>query len=913
MNAVYGFTQMLLKLVEETDADHIAVIFDRARKTFRSDIYPEYKAHRPPPPDDLVPQFELVRQATRAMNIPAVDMDGFEADDLIATYARQGAEMGAEVTIVSTDKDLMQMVGGKIKMFDAMKNKSIGPAEVEEKFGVGPDKVIDIQALAGDSSDNVPGVQGIGIKTAAILINEYGDLDGVLENAGKIKQPKRREALIEQADLARISRDLVTLRQDVPVESNIEDFAVRKIEPDKLLIFLQEQGFKSLVTRIESQTGVTAPEPGPMEQTATADQKSGDANPSAVNSGAIKAAAVSETVYELVQDEAALHKWIAAACADGVLAVDTETTSLDSMEANLVGISLCTVPGHACYIPIAHAAPEEQASLDLGETDDSKTKNNRTIKQISLKSVVKVLKPLLESPSVLKIGHNIKYDQKILHRYGIDVTPVDDTMILSYVLEGAKHGHGMDELSLLYLDHQTIKFKDVAGSGKSQVTFDRVPLDKALNYAAEDADITRRLFQVLKPRLVTDQVTTIYETLERPLIYVLRDMETTGIRVDSAFLKTLSADFARRLGDLEIAIHKLAGKEFNIGSPKQLGEVLFEEMGLTGGKKTKTGAYGTGADVLEGLAAEGHELPEQVLAWRQLAKLKSTYTDTLVDQINPETGRVHTNYGQAIASTGRLSSNDPNLQNIPIRTEEGRKIRQAFIPSEGHVLVSADYSQIELRLLAHVADIDALKRAFHDGMDIHALTASQVFGVPVEGMDPMIRRQAKAINFGIIYGISAFGLARQLSISRGEASDYIQAYFEKYPGIRDFMEHAKETAREKGYVTTLYGRKCFVPGINDKNPNRRNFMERAAINAPIQGGAADIIKRAMIQLPRALKTSKLSAKMLLQVHDELIFDVPKKELEDTVEVVKNIMERAADLSVPIVVDTGHGKNWDEAH
>ena len=816
--------------------------------------------------------------------------------------------MGAEVTIVSTDKDLMQMVGGKIKMFDAMKNKSIGPAEVEEKFGVGPDKVIDIQALAGDSSDNVPGVQGIGIKTAAILINEYGDLDGVLENASKIKQPKRREALIEQADLARISRDLVTLRQDVPVESNIKDFAARKIEPDKLLIFLQEQGFKSLVTRIESQTGVTAPEPGPMEQTATADQKSGDANPSAVNSGAIKAAAVSETVYELVQDEAALHKWIAAACADGVLAVDTETTSLDSMEANLVGISLCTVPGHACYIPITHAAPEEQASLDLGETDDSKTKNNRTIKQISLKSAVKVLKPLLESPSVLKIGHNIKYDQKILHRYGIDVTPVDDTMILSYVLEGAKHGHGMDELSLLYLDHQTIKFKDVAGSGKSQVTFDRVPLDKALNYAAEDADITRRLFQVLKPRLVTDQVTTIYETLERPLIYVLRDMEATGIRVDSAFLKTLSADFARRLGDLEIAIHKLAGKEFNIGSPKQLGEVLFEEMGLTGGKKTKTGAYGTGADVLEGLAAEGHELPEQVLAWRQLAKLKSTYTDTLVDQINPETGRVHTNYGQAIASTGRLSSNDPNLQNIPIRTEEGRKIRQAFIPSEGHVLVSADYSQIELRLLAHVAGIDALKRAFHDGMDIHALTASQVFGVPVEGMDPMIRRQAKAINFGIIYGISAFGLARQLSISRGEASDYIQAYFEKYPGIRDFMEHAKKTAREKGYVTTLYGRKCFVPGINDKNPNRRNFMERAAINAPIQGGAADIIKRAMIQLPQALKTSKLSAKMLLQVHDELIFDVPKKELENTVEVVKNIMESAADLSVPIVVDTGHGKN-----
>ena len=914
VNAVYGFTQMLLKLVEDTDADHIAVIFDRARKTFRSDIYPEYKAHRPPPPDDLIPQFDLVRQATRAMNIPAVDMDGFEADDLIATYARQGAEMGAEVTIVSTDKDLMQMVGGKIKMFDAMKNKRIGPAEVEEKFGVGPDKVIDIQALAGDSADNVPGVQGIGVKTAAILINEYGDLDGVLENAGSIKQPKRREALMEQADLARISRDLVTLRQDVPVESNIEDFAVREIEPDKLLTFLQEQGFKSLVTRIESQTGVEAPDAEPVvAQTAAEDQKAGASTHPAGGTAAITAPAVPETVYELVQDEVALNTWVDAANADGVLAVDTETTSLDSMEAALVGISLCTAPGHACYIPVAHVVPEEQTSLDLGETDASTTKSNGTIKQIALKNVVKLLKPMLESPSVIKIGHNIKYDQKIFHRYGIDVAPVDDTMILSYVLEGARHGHGMDELSLLHLDHKTIKFKDVAGSGKSQVTFDKVPLNKALTYAAEDADITRRLFHVLKPRLVRDKLTTVYESLERPLISVLREMETTGIRVDAAFLKTLSADFARRLGDLEIAIHKLAGKEFNIASPKQLGEILFDEMGLTGGKKTKTGAYGTGADVLEGLAAEGHELPEQVLGWRQLAKLKSTYTDTLVDQINPETGRVHTNYGQAIASTGRLSSNDPNLQNIPIRTEEGRKIRQAFVPSEGRVLVSADYSQIELRLLAHVAGIDTLKQAFHDSMDIHALTASQVFGIPVEGMDPMIRRQAKAINFGIIYGISAFGLARQLSIPRGEASNYIQAYFEKYPGIRDFMESAKETARENGYVTTLYGRKCFVPGIHDKNPNRRNFMERAAINAPIQGGAADIIKRAMIQLPRALTTAKLSAKMLLQVHDELIFDVPEKELDDTVTVVKDVMESAADLSVPLVVDTGHGQNWDEAH
>jgi len=914
VNAVYGFTQMLLKLVDDTNADHIAVIFDRARKTFRSDIYPEYKAHRPPPPDDLIPQFDLVREATRAMNIPAVDMEGFEADDLIATYAKQGAEMGAEVTIVSTDKDLMQMVGGNIKMFDAMKNKEIGPAEVEEKFGVGPDKVIDIQALAGDSADNVPGVQGIGVKTAALLINEYGDLDGVLENAENIKQPKRREALIEQADLARISRDLVTLKQDVPVEVDLADFAVKDIEPETLLGFLQEQGFKSLITRIESKTGVKAPEaetPEPAKGSEKSDAPS--AKQSGANAAIAGAPAVSETSYELVQDEAALKAWIEAAEAKGYLAVDTETTSLDSMEADLVGISLSTEPGKACYIPVAHVAPNEQTSLDLDEPDTETKKGNGKIKQIDLKKAVKLLKPLLESPAILKIGHNIKYDREVFHRYGVDVAPVDDTMILSYVLEGSQHGHGMDELSLLHLDHQTIKFKDVAGSGKSQITFDKVPLDKALDYAAEDADITCRLFHVLKPRLVTEKLTTIYESMDRPLIDVLTEMETEGIKVDAGFLKDLSADFAKRLGDLEVDIHKLAGKEFNIASPKQLGEILFDEMGLEGGKKTKTGAYATGAEVLEGLAAEGHELPERVLDWRQLAKLKSTYTDTLVEQINPETDRVHTNYGQAIASTGRLSSNDPNLQNIPVRTEEGRKIRQAFVPSKGNVLLSADYSQIELRLLAHVADIDTLKQAFHDGMDIHALTASQVFDTPVEGMDPMVRRQAKAINFGIIYGISAFGLARQLSIPRGEASNYIKAYFEKYPGIRDYMENAKETAREHGYVTTLYGRKCFVPGIHDKNPNRRNFMERAAINAPIQGGAADIIKRAMIRLPEALKTAKLNAKMLLQVHDELIFDVPKKELDDTVALVTKVMESASELSVPLVVDTGHGQNWDEAH
>ncbi len=913
-NAVYGFTQMLLKLVDDTDADHIAVIFDRARKTFRSDIYKDYKAHRPPPPDDLIPQFELVREATRAMNIPAVDMEGYEADDLIATYAKQAAEAGANVTVVSTDKDLMQVVGPKIKMFDAMKNREIGPDQVVEKFGVGPERVIDVQALAGDSSDNVPGVAGIGVKTAALLIDEYGDLDGVLANAENVKQPKRREALIEQADLARISRELVTLKDDVPVEVPLEDFAVKEIEPDVLLSFLQEQAFKSLVTRLESKLGVKAPEAeAPKEKAKPKKEKSAESkmDPAAFH---IAAAFPETTEYELVQDKKSLQAWIDEAEAVGMLAVDTETTSLDAMQADLVGISMSVHPGKACYIPVAHTAPEEQTTLDLGLDDaPAADKGNGAIKQIKRDEAVKLIKPLLENPSVLKIFHNTKYDAKIFGQYDIDVSPVDDTMLISYAIEGGLHKHNMDDLAQLHLDHQTIKFKDVAGSGKSQVTFDKVALDAALDYAAEDADITLRLHKLLKPRLALEHMVGIYESMERPLIKVLTDMERTGIQVDAKVLKKLSADFAKRLAELEIEIHELVGHEFNINSPKQLGEILFDEMGIEGGKKTKTGAYQTGADILEGLAAEGHELPVKVLEFRQLAKLKSTYTDSLIEEINPKTGRVHTNYGQAIASTGRLSSNDPNLQNIPIRTEEGRKIRTAFVPSKGNVLLSADYSQIELRLLAHVADIDVLKQAFHDGVDIHALTASQVFDVPVEGMDPMIRRQAKAINFGIIYGISAFGLARQLDISRGDAAKYIAAYFDRYPGIQTYMDDTKASAAELGYVTTLYGRKCYVPGINDKNGAMRSFAERAAINAPIQGGAADIIKRAMLRLPDALTDAGLKAKMLLQVHDELIFDVPKKELEKTSELVKTVMETVAHLDVPLVVDTGFGNNWDEAH
>ena len=890
-NAVFGFTKMLMKLVEDTEADYVAVIFDRARKTFRNDIYPEYKAHRPPPPEDLIPQFDLVRKATEALNVASIDMEGFEADDLIATYARQARERGAEVTIVSSDKDLMQLVDETTVLFDAMKNREIGPDQVVEKFGVPPEKVIDVQALAGDSTDNVPGVQGIGVKTAAQLIEEYGDLDTLLERAEEIKQPKRRQNLMEQADMARVSRDLVTLKTDVPTERPIDDLRKKAPEPDTLLTFLRDLGFKSLVTTVESRLGVTG---------------GGTAEGSAQQPAAVLA-----PEYDLVQTMDQLKPWIDAAYKTGIIAVDTETDALDAMGAGLVGISLSAEAGRACYIPLAHVSAAPQGQLDLGGDGDGSAES--APEQIPMEQALAALKPMLEDPSVLKVGQNIKYDIQVLGRYGVEVGPVDDTMLLSYVLDGGLHGHGMDDLARDFLDVDTIKFKDVTGTGKSQVSFDKVPLDKALDYAAEDADITLRLHSLFKPRLVEEHMVTVYETLERPLIPILRDMERLGIKVDATVLKGLSDDFAVRMGDLEGDIHKLAGHEFNIGSPKQLGEILFDEMGLEGGKKTKTGAYATGAEVLEELAAQGHDLPQKVLDWRQLSKLKSTYTDTLVGQINPKTGRVHTNYSQAVATTGRLASSDPNLQNIPIRSEEGRKIRTAFVPEKGYTLMSADYSQIELRLLAHVADIAALKQAFHDGLDIHALTASQVFGIPVEGMDPMVRRRAKAINFGIIYGISAFGLARQLGISRGEAGEYIDAYFEQYPGIKDYMERTKEQAKKEGFVSTTFGRKCHVRGINDRNPNMRGFAERAAINAPIQGGAADIIKRAMIRLPLALEEAGLGARMLLQVHDELIFEVPDDQVEETQKAVTEVMSKAAQLSVPLDVDVGTGANWDEAH
>ena len=887
VNAVYGFTNMLMKLLQDTDADHIAVIFDAARKTFRSDIYPAYKAQRPPPPEDLVPQFDLIKSLVEAFNVPSVQMEGYEADDLIATYARLARERGADVTIVSSDKDLMQLVTDKVTMLDTMKNVEIGPDGVVAKFGVGPDKVVEVQALAGDSVDNVPGVPGIGIKTAAQLINEYGDLETLLARADEIKQPKRRQNLLEFAEQARVSRQLVQLMDDVPIERDLDSFALQDLDPLRLTVFLREQGFKSVVAKIESRHGVAPAE-----------------------SGAPKKA----TEYELVQDEAALARWIAAAMRAGQVAFDTETTGLDAMCAELVGVSMSVEPGHACYVPLAHKSAKEQGAFDLGDGggagEDAPT-------QVPRERALELLKPMLEDPSVLKIGHNIKYDALLLLRYGIAIAPVDDTMLLSFVLDGGVHGHGMDELAELHFGHTCISFKDVAGTGRNQITFDYVPLKTACDYAAEDADITLQLHRLLKPRLVEDRMTTLYETIERPLVPVVSRMEREGVLVDPEALRGLSRDFATRMAALEIEIHELAGEKFNIGSPKQLGEILFDKMSLPGGKKTKTGAYSTDARVLDDLAAEGHDLPVRIVSWRQLSKLKSTYADSLVEQINPETGRIHTSYSMTGAQTGRMSSTDPNLQNIPIRTEEGRRIRQTFIAATGNKLLSLDYSQIELRVLAHIAGIDALVQAFRDGLDIHAMTASEMFGVPIEGMDPIVRRNAKAINFGIIYGISPFGLARQLSIPQGEAKSYIEAYFERFPGIKDYMESAREECRTNGFVTTLFGRRIHLPMINDKNPMRRNYAERQAINAPVQGSAADIIKRAMIRVPAALRAANLDALMLLQVHDELLFEVPESQMDETVRVVGAVMENAAlpglTLSVPLVVDAGFGDNWDEAH
>ncbi|MBM1220289.1 DNA polymerase I [Ponticoccus sp. SC2-23] len=896
VGAVSGFCNMLQRYVEGNNgadaATHVAVIFDKGSHTFRNDMYDQYKANRDEMPEDLRPQIPLTREATRAFNIACEEMEGFEADDIIATLACQARDAGGRVTIVSSDKDLMQLVGDGVEMLDPMKNRRIDREGVKEKFGVGPERVVDVQALAGDSVDNVPGAPGIGIKTAALLINEFGTLEELLDRAEEIKQPKRRQTLIDHRAQIELSKRLVQLDRGMTLDFGLDDLEVRDPDPETLLAFLSEMEFRTITRRIADRLGVEPP--AVAEPPAQADTEEAPVEDVPFDHG----------VYECVSDRAALQVWIDRIREAGYVAVDTETTGLNEMVVDLVGLCLSVEPGAACYVPLAH---KQNGSDDLFGSDELAEG------QMPLDEVLDMMRPVLEDDSILKIGQNLKYDTKILARYGINVAPIDDTMLMSYAMHGGLHNHGMDQLSERYLGHLPIEIKSLIGTGKSAITFDKVPVEEAVKYAAEDADITLRLWKTFKPGLHKAHVTTVYETMERPLVPVLARMEMAGIRVDRDTLSRMSNAFAQKMAGLEAEIHELAGRTFNVGSPKQLGEILFDELGLEGGKKGKTGAYGTGADVLEDLATE-HELPRRILDWRQLSKLKSTYTDALQEHINPDTGRVHTSYSIAGANTGRLASTDPNLQNIPVRSEEGRRIREAFVAEPGKKLVSLDYSQIELRILAHIAGIDALKQAFRDGLDIHAMTASEMFDVPLDEMTPDIRRQAKAINFGVIYGISGFGLARNLRIPRDQAQGFIDRYFERFPGIRAYMDDTIAFAKEHGYVQTLFGRKIHTPEISAKGP-RAGFARRAAINAPIQGTAADVIRRAMVRMDDAIEG--LPAKMLLQVHDELIFEVEDGAVDDLVARARDVMEGAADpavkLDVSLSVDAGSGDNWAEAH
>jgi DNA polymerase-1 len=944
VGAVHGFCAMLWKLLKETGElappTHIAVIFDYSAKTFRSDLFDGYKANRSEPPDDLIPQFPLVRDAVRAFNVACIEQEGYEADDIIATYALQAAEAGAEVTIVSSDKDLMQLVQPGIRMYDTMKNKVIGEAEVEERFGVPPSKVVEVQALIGDSSDNVPGVPGIGVKTASLLINEFGDLETLLARASEIRQDKRRENLITFADQARLSKSLVILDRHVPVDVMLAETAVRQPDAAALTSFMRKLEFTTLLRRVAEGLGAPSSlageggrersdrpgegEPARKERKLAYDHPlrrtpRGETGPprerkveggspaqlAVERAGRLEAVAFDRANYETVTDLKRLADLIEAARYQGHFAFRVKLDSPDPMRGELVGVALALVPGHAAYVPLAHRAGD---GLDLG---------GEAIPQIPLREALDLLKPVIEDASVLKIVQNAKFDMVALARYGVALASIDDPCLMSYALDAGRAEHLPEELAGRLLGYTCLSEKEVLGSGRNAVAFDRVALARATEYAGEETDIGLRLWMILRPRLAAESVTTVYETLERPLAPVLAGMERHGVKVERATLSNLSLSFAQTIARLEDEIRDLAGEDFNIGSPKQLGEILFDKMSLPGGRRTKTGAWSTDAAALEELAAEGHELPRKVLEWRVLAKLKSTYTDALPTYIHPETGRVHTSYALAATTTGRLSSQEPNLQNIPVRTAEGRAIRKAFVAEKGKKLISADYSQIELRVLAHMADTPTLRQAFADGLDIHAMTASEMFGVPIEGMEPAIRRKAKAINFGIIYGISSVGLAAQLGISRSEAGAYIKTYFERFPGIRDYMEAMKAEARRQGYVKTLFGRKVHYPEINTKNPSLRGNYERAAINAPIQGSAADIIRRAMIRMGPALAEAGLAARMLMQVHDELVFEAPEDEVGKTMEVAQSVMEKAPEpalkLKVPLKVDARSGDNWEAAH
>ena len=957
LNAVFGFCNMLWKLLRDMKAEdkptHLAVVFDLSEKTFRTEMYPDYKAHRPDPPDDLKPQFGLIRQAVHAFDLPCLEQKGFEADDLIATYVRHANEAGATSTIVSSDKDLMQLVNDRVVMYDTMKDKKIGRAEVIEKFGVPPEKVIEVQALIGDSTDNVPGVPSIGEKTAALLINEYGDLETLLKRAGEIKQDKRRQAIIDNADKARLSKKLVTLDDRVKLDVPIGDLAVHEPDHKRLIAFLKAMEFSSLTRRVAEFSSIDVAEIEPdaklavrggssplplageddaqsasgggvsaaLSKPAPSSPASGGGRPSAANGKltpqALAAARLDiahsqkfdRAKYETVRSLGRLKAWIERARDQGFIAIDTETTSLDPMQAALCGFSLALAANEACYVPLSHRqGGDGSGGLFQGEVAPD---------QIPEQAALDALKPLLEDKGVLKIGQNLKFDFQIFAVRGIEIASYDDTLLMSYVVDAGRSDHGLDPLAQRYFNHRTIDFNEVTKAGKTRMTFDCVEIDKATEYAAEDADATLRLWQVLKPRLAAEHMLNVYETLERPLLRVLADMERRGISIDRQVLSRLSGEFAQEAAGLEAEINKLAGETVNVGSPKQMGDILFGKLGLPGGTKTKTGQWATGARVLDELAEQGHELPQKILDWRQVSKLKSTYTDALPGYVNPTTHRVHTSYALAATTTGRLSSSEPNLQNIPIRTEDGRKIRRAFIADRGYKLVSADYSQIELRLLAEIAGIEQLRKAFRDGLDIHAMTASEMFGVPVKNMPAEVRRRAKAINFGIIYGISAFGLANQLGIEREEAGAYIRKYFERFPGIRDYIEETKAFAKKHGFVETLFGRKCHYPDIGASNASIRAFNERAAINARLQGTAADIIRRAMIRMDGALTKKKLNAQMLLQVHDELVFEVPDAEVEKTLPVVTSVMVEAPlpalSLSVPLQVEAHAADNWDAAH
>ncbi|MBR1278606.1 DNA polymerase I [Bradyrhizobium sp. AUGA SZCCT0283] len=964
VNAVLGFCNMLWKLLREMPEDnrptHLAIVFDKSEITFRNKLYPDYKAHRPPAPDDLIPQFALIREAVRAFDLPCLEQVGFEADDLIATYARLAGERGATTTIVSSDKDLMQLVTDKVTMYDTMKDRRIGIPEVIEKFGVPPEKVVEVQALAGDSTDNVPGVPGIGVKTAAQLIVEYGDLEQLLFRAGEIKQPKRREALIENAEKARISRKLVLLDDNVDLEVPLDDLAVHEPDARKLIAFLKAMEFSTLTRRVAeysqidpsdveadagnksgasvfavppsgkkpegyaegatlfdapgsssaapSSKGGAAQGKGADKQDKAASHKGTPISLAAARAEAARKLPVGRSKYQTIRNLAELNAWIERAYDAGRFAIDAKSNSDDPMQADICGIALALAPNDACYVPFTHRQSGDGAGLfDAGLAPD----------QIRAGDALATLKPLLESAGVLKIGFNIKFNAVMLAQHGVTLRNTDDAQLMSYALDAGRNSHALGSLAELWFGHAVISESELIGSGKNKLTFDQVAIDKATAHSAESADVILRLHRVLKPRLAAEHMTTVYETLERPLVSVLARMERRGISIDRQVLSRLSGEFAQTAARVEAELQEIAGEPINVGSPKQIGDIIFGKMGITGGTKTKTGAWSTSAQILDELAEQGHEFPKKILEWRQVSKLKSTYTDALPEYVHPQTHRVHTTYALAATTTGRLSSNEPNLQNIPVRTEDGRKIRRAFVATPGHKLVSADYSQIELRLLAEIADIPVLKRAFRDGLDIHAMTASEMFGVPIKDMPGEVRRRAKAINFGIIYGISAFGLANQLGIAREEASAYIKKYFERFPGIRAYMDETRDFCRTNGYVTTLFGRKCHYPDIKASNASVRSFNERAAINARLQGTAADIIRRAMVRMEDALAEKKLSAQMLLQVHDELIFEVPDDEVAATLPVVQHVMQDApfpaVVLSVPLQVDARAANNWDEAH